>query len=350
MEAVVADDSGFIRSVLTSILEDAGVEVVGEASDGEKAVRKVVETEPDVVTMDVEMPEMDGIQAVDEIMQKRPTPVVMFSAHTQEGSDRTFEALEKGAFDFVPKPDGDSPGISSVSDEFTGKVKLAAEADARTLLKERNGDASEAGAVEEHGRAEVAAEQSLLVVGASTGGPAVVESLLKNLPSDVGLRVLVVQHMPKLFTERFARRLGRETGFDVYEASDGSRLKPGEVAVAPGHAHTGVESHSEEASNLTVDDRETIVNVKPSIDVALSTAADAAAERAIAVVLTGMGEDGKQGARRIQEQDGTVIAQSAESCAVFGIPGAVVDNGDADVVLPPGEIPGEILDHIEEGG
>ncbi|MCX2818418.1 chemotaxis-specific protein-glutamate methyltransferase CheB [Haladaptatus sp. F3-133] len=336
MEAVVADDSGFIRSVVSDILSKDGIEVIAQARNGEEAVEKVIEHRPDVVTMDVEMPERNGIEAVDDIMDEEPTPVVMFSSHTVEGSERTLEALEKGAVDFVSKPRGDGPGITAVEDEITRKVREGARASPQTVKDIQP-------SVEDEG---VDASEAVVVVGASTGGPGVVESVLKGLPSTTGIRVAVVQHMPEVFTRRLAERLDERTDLNVYEASDGDVLEPGECAVAPGDGHLLFKNHYKGSTPMAVDNKTEVNNVMPAIDVTLRSAARYVEEDAYAVVLTGMGSDGARGADRLKRKGGTVIAQNEETCAVYGIPGSVVEDGNADEILPPEKIPNEILRQI----
>lgn len=337
MDAVVVDDSGFIRSVLSDILEEEGIEVIARARNGEEAVEKVIEHEPDVVTMDVEMPEMDGIDAVGEIMEEKPTPVVMFSAHTEEGSEQAFEALDQGAVDFIPKPGGDGPGISVMEDEITEKVRESARAD-----PDAEGVEVEEVSVDE----EVDATGKLIIIGASTGGPGVVESVVDALPNETGLRVVVVQHMPEVFTKRLAERLDKRTDFDAYEASEGDVLKPGECAVAPGDGHLVLDGHRRSSTPLSVEKDTEVNNVIPSIDVTLNSAARYAGEDTYAVVLTGMGSDGARGADRLKRKGGTVLAQDEETSAVYGMPKAVAEGGNADEVLSPNEIAPEILRRI----
>ena len=341
MNAIVADDSGFIRGVLSDILEKDGIKVVAEAKNGRDAVEKVQEHQPDVVTMDVEMPEMDGIEAVGEIIDKEPTPVVMFSAHTEEGSEKTFEALDKGAVDFIPKPSGDSPGISAISDEITETVRASAEA----TPEAKNGAVE----VVPEDFGELDAEGVVVIVGASTGGPAVVESVVGDLDPESGIRVVVVQHMPELFTERFAERLDENTDFDFSIGSGGGRFGPGEGMVAPGNGHLIFTGHSDRRTKFEIDTEKEVNNVKPSITETLKSAARFVEDDAYAVILTGMGSDGERGADRLKRKGGTVIAQEEESCAIYGIPQAVVEGGYADTVAPPDEIPGELFDHIKEG-
>jgi two-component system chemotaxis response regulator CheB len=339
MEAVVVDDSGFIRGVLSDILGEDGIEVVDEARNGAEAVESVVENEPDVVTMDVEMPGMDGIEAVGEIMERHPTPIVMFSSHTEEGSERTFEALEQGAVDFIPKPHGDGPGISSIKEEVTKTVRASAKAEP--------GDTDAGTRNEPQEYTDTDATGSVVVVGASTGGPGVVESVVGDLSPETGIRVAVVQHMPEIFTERLAKRLDKKTGFDAYEASDGDSLAPGECAVAPGDGHLVFDSHRRDSTRIEIDHGEEVNNVIPSIDVTLNSAARYIEEDAYAVILTGMGTDGARGSDRLKRKGGTVLAQSEETCAVYGIPKAVVENGDADEVLPPGAMAAEVLRRVQ---
>ncbi|USZ68133.1 chemotaxis-specific protein-glutamate methyltransferase CheB [Halorussus salilacus] len=343
-QAVVVDDSHFMRTVISDILESDGIEVVEQAADGEAGVAAVETHDPDVVTMDVEMPRMNGIEAVEEIMATNPTPVLMLSAHTDEGAEATFEALEKGAVDFLAKPGGEvSTEISAHREALVEKVRSATRADPSSVGDvETDDEAIEA----DH---EYVANPTL-VVGASTGGPRVVEKVLSDLPREADLRVLVVQHMPDGFTERFAARLDRRSEYDVAEAEDGMRIGGGEAVVAKGDYHMEVAGYGNGRLRLRLQQDEQRHGVRPAIDTTMETAAEKVDGPLTGVVLTGMGSDGAAGIEAIKAVDGATLAQNEETCSVFGIPARAIETGCVDRVLPAEEMGKAILDTIRENG
>ncbi|PSQ46378.1 chemotaxis response regulator protein-glutamate methylesterase [Halobacteriales archaeon SW_6_65_15] len=342
--AVVVDDSHFMRTVISDILEDGGVEVVAQAGDGEEGVEAVADHDPDVVTMDVEMPRMDGIEAVEEIMTTNPTPVVMLSAHTEDGADATFEALEKGAVDFLAKPGGEvSTEISAHGDALVQKVESATRADPESVEGVEDPD-------ETIDADHAYVENPTLVIGASTGGPRVVERVLSSLPLEADLRVLVVQHMPDGFTARFAERLDRRSEYDVHEAEDGMRIGGGEAVVAKGDYHMEVAGYGNGRLRIRLQQDEAKHGVRPAIDVTMETAAETVDGPLTAVVLTGMGNDGAAGIEAIKAADGATIAQDEESCSVFGIPARAIETGCVDRVRPADEMGTAIIDTIRQEG
>jgi len=343
-EAVVVDDSHFMRTVISDILEDAGIDVVAQAGDGESGAAAVAEHDPDVVTMDVEMPRMNGIEAVEEIMASNPTPVVMLSAHTDDGAEATFEAMEKGAVDFLAKPGGEvSTEISAHGDALVEKVRSAARADPASA-----GDVAATDDVEEADHEYV--ENSTLVVGASTGGPRVVEKVLSDLPRDADFRVLIVQHMPDGFTERFAARLDRRSEYDVGEAEDGMRIGGGEAVVAKGDYHMEVAGYGNGRLRIRLQQEPQRHGVRPAIDVTMETAAETVSGPLTGVVLTGMGKDGAAGIEAISAVGGATLAQDEASCSVFGIPARAIETGSVDRVRSADEMGKAILDTIREDG
>ena len=342
--AVVVDDSHFMRTVISDIIDDGGMDVVAQASDGEQAVDAVTTHEPDVVTMDVEMPRMSGIEAVEEIMATIPTPVVMLSAHTEDGAEATFEALEKGAVDFLAKPGGEvSTEISAHGDALVEKIRSAARADVSSV-----GEAETSpGTIDaDHGYV----EKPTLIIGASTGGPRVIERVVSDLPREADLRVLVVQHMPDGFTERFAARLDRRSEYDVSEARDGMRLGGGEAVVAKGGYHMAVAGYGGGRLRIQLTEDDALHGVRPAIDVTMETAAEKVSDPLTAVVLTGMGSDGAVGIEAVKDVGGATLAQDEETCSVFGIPARAIETGCVDRVLPADEMSKAILTTIRETG
>ncbi|WP_456487820.1 protein-glutamate methylesterase/protein-glutamine glutaminase [Candidatus Alkanophaga liquidiphilum] len=339
---LVVDDSAFMRILISDMLcSDEEVEVVGVARDGEDALEKLEELSPDVITMDVEMPRLDGIGALKEIMRQKPTPVIMLSAHTQEGARTTLEALESGAFDFVPKPSGSiSLDIEKVRSELLAKIKAAARARGTTLTQGRR--VSKAGSVAgfEPGRR----SERVVVIAASTGGPRALSEVLFALPASLPAGVLVVQHMPPFFTRALAERLNAACELQVKEAENGDEIKDGCVLIAPGDFHMLINDRKVELN------KEPPVNaVRPSADVTMRSAADAYGENVVGVVLTGMGRDGAAGIIRIKERGGRTIACDERTSLIFGMPKAAIETGCVDIVAPLHEIPKGILNALNGG-
>ncbi|MFB6081554.1 MAG: chemotaxis-specific protein-glutamate methyltransferase CheB [Halanaeroarchaeum sp.] len=350
IRALVVDDSHFMRTVITDILEDGGIDVVAQGANGREAVDLVEEYDPDVVTMDVEMPEMNGIDAVAAIMERHPVPIMMLSALTTEGADATLEAMEEGAVDVFAKPGGTiSTQLSSHREALIETVKSVAAADpsahrhpssgAPTTAEPTDGQVTAADADEY-------VENPTLVIGASTGGPNVVESVLSALPLEADFRVLVVQHMPDQFTGRFAKRLDDRSAYDVREASDGDRIGGGEALVAKGDYHLVVGGYSSGRLRVKLEQSEPVHSVRPAIDVTLESVAARVADHVTTVLLTGMGADGSGGVPAIAEAGGTVLVQDEDTCAVFGIPARAIETGYVDDVLPAEDLVDGILDSI----
>ena len=347
--AVVADDSHFMRSVISDILEEGGIEVVATAKHGRQAVEMVDEHDPDVVTMDVEMPEMNGIEAVERIMASSPTPILMLSAHTDEKADVTFEALEKGAVDFFTKPGGEvSMEMSRLKDQLVEMVHSVAEVDP-TARTGSAGSASTdvAGETVSRPAAEQYVENPTLVIGSSTGGPTVVERVLSELPVGADLRILVVQHMPDEFTERFADRLDGRSEYAVREAADGDRIGGGEALVAAGGYHMVVSNYRSGRLRVSLTEDPPVNSVRPAVDVTMESAAEVVTDPLVGVILTGMGEDGAEGIRAIKRAGGRTLVQDESSSAVFGMPKRAIETGKVDAVRSLDSIAGGILDAIE---
>ncbi|WP_396612945.1 chemotaxis-specific protein-glutamate methyltransferase CheB [Haloferax sp. S1W] len=345
--AVVVDDSRFMRTLIRTLLEDADVEVIAEAGDGREAIDVVQEHDPDVVTMDIEMPEMNGLDAVEAIMDQCPTPILMLSAHAEEDADVTFEALDRGAVDFVTKPGGEvTSEMPRVKRELVEKIQSAAAVDlSATRGKSRPSPTSatssskSASATSTCSSSDTAAEQlpeegSTLIIGASTGGPNVVERVLAALPKEAGLRVIVVQHMPKGFTKRFAARLDARCEYEVEEATDGDRIGPGQIRIAPGGSHLLVTSDRAGRLKLQLSDDDPLHGVKPAIDLTMSSAAEVVDAPLAGVILTGMGRDGVEGMSRISRAGGYTVAQDEETSAIFGMPKRAIEAGCVDTVAP----------------
>jgi len=347
--AVVADDSHFMRSVISDILDEGGVDVVAEAKNGREAVDLVDEHRPDVVTMDVEMPEMDGIAAVEQIMDRCPTPVLMLSAHTDENADVTFEALDVGAVDFFTKPGGEvSMEMSRLKDQLVEMVLTVAEVDVAT--PHGGGSNTTTTARPSSDGAATASEYDddpTLIIGSSTGGPKMVESVLSELPLAADFRVLVVQHMPGGFTGRFAQRIDARSDYEVREATDGDRIGGGEALVAAGDYHMRVKNYRNGRLRVKLSNDPPVNSVRPAVDVTMETAADVIDDPLVGVILTGMGNDGAEGIRRIKAVGGRTIAQDEATSAVYGMPQRAAETGCVDSILPIDDIPAGIVDTIK---
>jgi two-component system, chemotaxis family, protein-glutamate methylesterase/glutaminase len=334
IKVLVVDDSSFFRRRITEFLSsDPKIEVVGQAVDGLDAIEKTNELNPDVITMDIEMPRLDGISAVKKIRETRSTPILMFSSLTHDGAKATFEALDAGASDFLPKKFEDIAGerqeaikklcecIYSLARKKTisvvPKIKIPPSLRATTTASSRG--------------------YQLAVIGASTGGPIAVEKVLKNLPASYSLPVLLIQHMPASFTGPFAERLDKLCAISVKEAEDGDQLKPGTAYIAPGGRQMRLKKNGR-GSIISIDDEPVATTYKPSVDITFNSIAEDYRGRVLAIVLTGMGSDGCNGAKMLREKGATVWAQDEASCVVYGMPMAIVKENLADKVMSVDEI------------
>jgi two-component system chemotaxis response regulator CheB len=363
---LVVDDSQFMRTVIGNVLADHGYRVLS-ASDGQEAIEMVHEHDPEVITMDVEMPGMDGIEAVSRIMASKPTPVLMLSAHTEAGADATLDALARGAVDFLAKPGGEvTRDLASLGDRIVQKIDAVAGADLSSIAPttQRTGAAASTANADpasgtsstgesstksggsqpepEPDRAFV--EHPTIVVGASTGGPKILEGILRALPVTLQPKVVVVQHMPESFTDRLAARLDSFLPFDVSEASDGQRVRDGDVVVAKGDYHLEVVSNVAGNLRVRLTEDERVHGVRPAIDVTMRTAAEHVADPLVGVALTGMGKDGAAGIEAINRAGGATIAQDEASSPVFGIPRKAIETGCVDTVASATDVPGAICD------
>jgi two-component system chemotaxis response regulator CheB len=337
IRVLVVDDSSYARTVVSKRLAaDPEIEVAGHATDGIEALAKIEELRPDVVTMDIVMPRMDGLKALEYLMKVNPTPVVMVSALTQEGADITIQALELGAVDFILKPmRGNIPAVHEVGEDLCGKVKAAARANLR-----RPSAPVRATALEPGRRPADRADRwrrRVVVIGASTGGPQALRTLLTSLPPGLGVPLLVVQHMPASFTASMAASLNKLGPLRVEEASEGSRIESGKVLVAPGGYHMTLGN-----GVVHLNDAPPECGVRPSVNVTMESAASAYGCATLGVVLTGMGADGTRGAGLIKDAGGEVIAEDESTCIVYGMPRSVVEAGFVDQTVPLPRIAAEI--------
>jgi two-component system chemotaxis response regulator CheB len=302
--------------------------------------------------MDVEMPEMNGIEATERIMAEHPTPILMLSAHTDENADVTFQAIDRGAVDFFRKPGGEvSMEMSRLQDQLVEVVASVAAVDPTDDGEVSSARAAGSGtAVPESATPADATEyvaEPTVVIGSSTGGPAVVETVLSDLPLAADLRVLVVQHMPGGFTGRFAERLDARSEYAVSEATDGARIGGGEALIAAGDYHMEVTDYRAGKVKVGLTQDPPVNNVRPAVDVTMETAAATVTGPLVGVILTGMGEDGAAGIEAIHGAGGTTIAQDEATSAVFGMPKRAIETGCVDGVAPVDDVAAAILDALE---
>ncbi|MFQ1004066.1 protein-glutamate methylesterase/protein-glutamine glutaminase [Modestobacter sp. SSW1-42] len=341
IKVMVVDDSVVVRKIVTDVLSaDPMINVVGTAPNGRLAVAKLEQLKPDLVTMDIEMPDMNGIEAVRAIRATRNrVPIIMFSTLTERGASATLDALSAGANDYVTKPanvGSVAQSMESVREQLVPKIKALT---GRPLSAAAAAPAAAAPVAVRPPVARTRAPKApaVLVIGSSTGGPEALTKVLPLLPATLPVPVLLVQHMPPVFTRQFAQRLDRLCALDVVEAVDGTLLAPGTVHIAPGDFHLTVGTSG--ASKRTALNQAPPENFcRPAVDVLFRSAVAAYDGAVLGVVLTGMGSDGRIGAGLIRDAGGSVVAQDQATSVVWGMPGAVTQAGFADEVLPLGRV------------
>lgn len=338
LRVVVVDDSAMVRKLLTSILsEDPEIEVVGTAEDPFDAREKIKSLNPDVLTLDIEMPRMDGLTFLRNLMRLRPMPVVMCSSLTEKGADATLEALSIGAYDFVTKPDfQDAAALAAYSTELIAKVKGAVRRGTRPGYSDRP-------AATESKVVGGTASHEVIAIAASTGGTEAVLEVLMQLPAD-SPAVVVSQHIPPVFSARFASRLDRMTALRAKEAVDGEDLLRGHVYIAPGDFHLRVARRLRYVCLVSQD--APVNRFRPSCDVLLSSVAEAVGKKSVGVVLTGMGSDGAEGLKLMRAAGAHTIAQDEDSCVVYGMPKAAARIGAAVEILPLVKIGARIVERV----
>lgn len=350
IKVLCVDDSALIRSVMTEIINSqSDMTVVGTAADPLVARDLIKVTNPDVLTLDVEMPRMDGLEFLEKLMRLRPMPVVMVSSLTERGSEIALRALELGAIDFVTKPRlGVRDGLLNYTELIAGKIRTAASA---RLLPSRQAVAARSASdapQESLLRSPLLSTEKLIIIGASTGGTEAIREVLQPLPPD-SPAVLIAQHMPAGFTRSFAQRLDGLCRINVKEAEHGERVLPGYAYIAPGGFHLSLgRSGANYVAHL---DQEPPVNRhRPSIDVLFDSAAKYAGKNAIGIILTGMGKDGAEGLLRMKRAGAHTLAQDEASCVVFGMPREAIALGAVDDVSPLSEVSRRVLAHLRTFG
>ncbi|MGD6803040.1 protein-glutamate methylesterase/protein-glutamine glutaminase [Rossellomorea vietnamensis] len=353
-KVLVVDDSAFMRKLITDFLSSSSsLEVVGTARNGKDALDKIEKLNPDVVTMDVEMPEMNGIQALQAIMDKHPLPVIMLSSTTREGTENTITAMNNGAIDFVAKPSGAiSLDLHKVKEELVSKVLNAGEVSLHRLktVNEKTHVSpiqrklhTVSNSKEDWSRG----AKKLVLIGTSTGGPRALQKVVTSLPSKIGAPVLIVQHMPPGFTKSLANRLNTLSAITVKEAEDGELLKNDTAYIAPGGFHLKVKQ-DRAGLKAVLDDLEPPRNShRPSVDVMFESASKIAGYDKIAIIMTGMGSDGSKGLVKLKG-NGKVkaVAETEDSCIVYGMPKAAISTNLVDDIEPLENIAGCIMKYM----
>lgn len=332
VRVLVVDDSALMRKLIPLILErDPDIEVVGTAMDGNFALRKIAELHPDVVTLDLEMPRMDGIETLRMIMRSAPLPVIVFSTHSKEGAYATFKALALGAIDFVAKPQDAAAGhLDPIACQLIEKIKVAKRASGHKMIPRLDVEA----APPRKKFAHVALPPSrIIAIGISTGGPNALQYVLTQIPGDIPATFVIVQHMPEGFTDMFARRLDECCALEVQEAKSGDLLVSGRVLICPGNRHIMVRRMAR-GEMVVLSDSPPINGHRPSADVLFHSVAQEFGLTAVGILMTGMGEDGAEGLGAIKAAGGVTIAQSEESCVVPGMPRAAIVRGYASKIVP----------------
>lgn len=351
IKVVIVDDSALIRSVLKKLLEQApDIRVVGVAPDPLIAREVIRTTNPDVITLDVEMPKMDGLEFLEKLMRLRPMPVLMISTLTEKGSDVTLRALELGAIDFVSKPKIDiESGMQDYAEEIIAKIRMVAKARVRNLVHTTAVVASkDMDTVLPAIRSRVTSTEKILVFGASTGGTEALKEILVHMPPDCP-GIVIAQHMPEGFTKSFATRLDNLCKISVKEAEHGDRILPGHAYLAPGHSHLLV-ARSGANYVCELSQADPVNRHRPSVDVLYRSAVNIAGKNAIGVILTGMGKDGAAGMKEMHACGSHTFAQDEASCVVFGMPKEAIAQGGVDEVVSIHEMAKHILTYLASMG
>jgi len=339
IKVMVVDDSALMRRMLKDIIEnDFELKVVETASNGRECLEKLMARDVDVITLDIEMPEMNGLETLEKIMEKHPKPVVIASAYSKRGAAITIEAITKGAVDFVTKPGGEiSLNLETIKDELISKIKFAASANIMTIRKGLKRKILKK-------KLTGTGEMKIVLIAASTGGPKAINEIIPNIPEGINAGFLIVQHMPKGFIPAFTSRLNAESVLEVSVASEKDYLSKSKVLVAPGDTHLRFNKEGK----ILLTKGPPLHGVRPAADIPMTSAADLFKQRVIGVILNGMGKDGTSGAKRIKENGGKVIVQDEESSVVFGMPKSAILSGVVDEVLPVNRIAEEIVRIVEQ--
>ena len=351
IRVLIIDNSAFMRVLIADMLKnDADIEVVDTARNGKEGIEKVIALQPDIITLDVEMPVMNGLETLAELMKMKPVPkVIMLSGATYEGAEATIKALELGALDFAAKPTASiiEFDIEHIRDELTNKIKSIGkskgmyyphvQAKKRLSLTKKNFfSGSVYGECLKH----------IVVIGTSTGGPKALQEVLTKLPEDIPAAVLVVQHMPPGFTKSLSERLNSLSQINIKEAEEGDVLKPGWAYIAPGDYHMLINNYGNYEYRISINRESPVTGHRPSVNVMMKSVAESGHKNIIAVMMTGMGNDGSEGILKIKETGGITIAQDESTSVVYGMPKSAVNIGAIDIITPLENIASEILKNM----
>ena len=364
LKILVVDDTVVYRKIISDVLaEIADVEIVGTAHNGKAAIAKIDSLRPDLITLDIEMPEMNGLKVLEILHQRgNKVGVVMLSTLTLEGGEMTMKALELGAFDFIPKPQRGTmqENRKAIKDAITPILKAFTRS--RSIRNMLSGKAIQntvkktisTSSLDRKFRARqvvrsslVKSKSEIIAIGISTGGPKALAEMLPKLPDNIGVPILIVQHMPPVFTQSLANSLDAKCKIKIQEATNGESIMPNHAYIAPGGKQMKIEAGSDGKKRIikiTNDPPEN--SCKPSVDYLFRSVADHYIGRATGVIMTGMGSDGTKGLRRMKESGATIIAQSEESCVVFGMPKEPIESGIADIIAPLSQIASKIINTI----
>ncbi len=338
IKVLIADDSAFMRRIINDIISSqSDMEIVGYARDGQDAVNKALLLKPDLITMDIEMPKKNGLEATKEILYRHKCKVIMVSSHTSTGSEITMEALSSGAYHFIQKPNiSQGVNMDTIGRELIDLIRSAFQNDSNSY----DGNSKPYNSLSCNNACPLGLQPKCLLLGASTGGPKVLFNIIKGIPNTIKVPVFVVQHMPSLFTKAFADRINKSSSLQVYEAEDGMKPEGGKVYIAPGGYHMVLEY-----GLIRLNESPTVHGVRPSVDNLFISAANYYEAPMVACIFTGMGRDGAEGIKAVKRYGGYVLAQDQATSTVFGMPKAAIDTGCVDKVLSDIQI-GEELKHI----
>lgn len=351
---LVVDDSAFMRRVISDIINgDPRCEAIGAAANGQEGLEMIAKLKPDVVSLDIQMPVMDGLSMLKQLNKTQPTPVVMMSTLTKEGAKETIEALELGAFDFVAKPDNIfKVNSDEIKDELIEKLLAAANAGSKSTTKFKPSISKTIGVHRSHpvstGTLRHEAAKKLVAIGTSTGGPRALQYVLPYLPGDLEAGVVIVQHMPPGFTKSLSERLNQLSEISVKEAEDGDIIEKGNAYIAPGDRHMLIKEKSDGTMYIALNNEPAVGGHKPAVNVMMSSIASLRQRPYVGVIMTGMGADGTIGLNELHDKkDVHVIAQDEASCVVYGMPKALVESGIVDQIVPLDKISDAITKKLE---
>lgn len=357
VKVLVVDDSAFMRKMITDMLaSDPQIEVLGTARNGVDAWEKIKQLKPDIITLDVEMPQMDGLQLLERLMSENPLPVIMLSSLTQHGAEATIRALSLGAVDFISKPSGSiSLDIEKVKAELINKVKMGAKVNTSRVRTKTTDQKKIGPAVFSKQEVPYSPKfqtslslpkgnvNKIIAIGTSTGGPRALQEVIPRLPEDLPAAVLIVQHMPKGFTHSLAQRLNQQSKIRVKEGEQGDKIENGLAILAPGGYHMTLEK----GGIIGLNQEPPVWGVRPAVDVLFKSIAENYPAQVVTVILTGMGHDGAAGVAILKEKNAKSIAEDKSTCVVYGMPKSVVDKGLADKVLPLSQVAVGIIQLIQ---